>query len=44
VSVEDLRKWNDLHGDMLKVGQELKLSSSHASAGTAGCAASAAAC
>jgi LysM repeat protein len=28
VSVEDLRKWNGLHGDMLKVGQVLKLSSS----------------
>jgi phosphate transport system substrate-binding protein len=26
VSVEDLRKWNGLHGDMLKVGQVLKLS------------------
>ena len=44
VSVEDLRKWNGLHGDMLKVGQELKLAPSHASAGTAGCAASATAC
>jgi phosphate transport system substrate-binding protein len=44
VSVEDLRKWNDLHGDMLKVGQELKLAPSHASAGTAGCAANATAC
>lgn len=28
VSVEDLRKWNDLHGDMLKVGQVLKMSAS----------------
>jgi phosphate transport system substrate-binding protein len=44
VSVEDLRKWNGLHGDMLKVGQELKLAPSHASAGTAGCAAGATAC
>ncbi len=25
VSVADLRKWNHLHGDMLKVGQELKV-------------------
>ena len=44
VSVEDLRKWNDLHGDMLKVGQALRLAPSHASAGTAGCTASATAC
>jgi len=44
VSVEDLRKWNDLHGDMLKVGQALRLAPSHASAGTAGCKASATAC
>ena len=44
VSVADLRKWNGLHGDMLKVGQELKLAPAHASAGTAGCAASATAC
>jgi phosphate transport system substrate-binding protein len=27
ISVDDLRKWNGLHGDMLKVGQVLKLSS-----------------
>lgn len=26
VSVDDLRKWNNLHGDALQVGQELKLS------------------
>lgn len=26
VSVDDLRKWNGLHGDMLKVGQVLKVS------------------
>jgi phosphate transport system substrate-binding protein len=26
VSVDDLRKWNGLHGDMLKVGQVLKTS------------------
>lgn len=26
VSVDDLRKWNGLHGDMLKVGQVLKIS------------------
>lgn len=26
VSVEDLRKWNDLHGDSLTVGQQLKVS------------------
>ncbi|HLI18912.1 MAG TPA: substrate-binding domain-containing protein [Rhodanobacteraceae bacterium] len=26
VSVEDLRTWNHLHSDMLKVGQELKMS------------------
>ena len=44
VSVDDLRKWNDLHGDMLKVGQELKLAPSRASAGTDGCAANATAC
>jgi membrane-bound lytic murein transglycosylase D len=44
LSVEDLRKWNDLHGDMLKIGQELKLAPSHARAGAAGCAANAAAC
>jgi phosphate transport system substrate-binding protein len=44
VSVADLRKWNDLHGDMLKVGQELKLAPSRASAGTDGCAANATAC
>jgi phosphate transport system substrate-binding protein len=44
VSVEDLRKWNDLHGDILKVGQELKLAPSHASAETAGCTANATAC
>ncbi|MDE2497439.1 MAG: LysM peptidoglycan-binding domain-containing protein, partial [Xanthomonadaceae bacterium] len=25
VSVDDLRKWNGLHGDMLKVGQVLKV-------------------
>jgi phosphate transport system substrate-binding protein len=25
VSVDDLRRWNDLHGDMLRVGQVLKL-------------------
>ena len=25
VSVEDLRKWNDLHGDLLRVGQVLKV-------------------
>jgi phosphate transport system substrate-binding protein len=42
VSVEDLRKWNHLHGDMLKVGQVLKLSSSTATAGSATCTASAA--
>jgi phosphate transport system substrate-binding protein len=41
VSVEDLRKWNRLHGDMLTVGQELKLAPPHA--GTAGCAAASAA-
>jgi phosphate transport system substrate-binding protein len=26
VSVEDLRKWNHLHGDMLRIGQVLKVS------------------
>ena len=26
VTVADLRKWNGLHGDMLKVGQVLKVS------------------
>jgi phosphate transport system substrate-binding protein len=26
VSVDDLRKWNGLHSDMLKVGQVLKIS------------------
>jgi LysM repeat protein len=26
VSVGDLRKWNDLHSDMLQVGQVLKVS------------------
>jgi LysM repeat protein len=41
VSVEDLRKWNGLHNDMLKVGQVLKLSSSNATAaGGATCTAS----
>ena len=43
VSVDDLRKWNHLRGDMLQVGQVLKLSSS-ATAGNAACSASAAAC
>ncbi len=42
VSVEDLRKWNHLHGDLLQVGQELKLSPSTASTGGAGCTAAAA--
>ncbi|HEX5961622.1 MAG TPA: substrate-binding domain-containing protein [Rhodanobacteraceae bacterium] len=27
VSVKDLRKWNDLHGDLLQVGQVLRVSS-----------------
>lgn len=44
VSVEDLRKWNGLHGDMLKVGQVLKLSSSSAAEGGVTCTASTAAC
>jgi phosphate transport system substrate-binding protein len=44
VSVADLRKWNGLHGDMLKVGQVLKLSSSNATAGGAACKASATTC
>jgi LysM repeat protein len=45
VSVDDLRKWNGLHGDMLRVGQVLKLSSSNATAaGGATCTASTAAC
>jgi phosphate transport system substrate-binding protein len=45
VSVGDLRKWNDLHSDMLQVGQVLKLSSSNATAaGGATCSASTAAC
>ena len=39
VSVDDLRKWNGLHGDMLKVGQVLKLSSSNASAARVSCSA-----
>ncbi len=41
VSVGDLRKWNDLHSDMLKVGQVLKVSPSHSSAklGGVGCTA-----
>jgi len=28
ISVDDLRKWNGLHGDMLRVGQVLKVASS----------------
>ncbi|MGN6788511.1 MAG: LysM peptidoglycan-binding domain-containing protein [Rhodanobacteraceae bacterium] len=39
VSVEDLRKWNDLHGNMLKVGQVLRLAPSNASAAHVSCSA-----
>ncbi|WHZ19952.1 MAG: phosphate ABC transporter, substrate-binding protein PstS [Rhodanobacteraceae bacterium] len=42
VSVDDLRKWNHLRGDMLQVGQVLKVSSSHAGAGSVSCTAAAA--
>ncbi len=37
VSVEDLRKWNHLHGDMLKVGEVLKVSTGHTTACAASC-------
>lgn len=44
ISVDDLRKWNGLHGDMLRVGQVLKLSSASATASSATCSASTATC
>ncbi len=44
VSVEDLRKWNNLHSDMLQVGQVLEVSSPGAAAGGASCTSGATAC
>jgi phosphate transport system substrate-binding protein len=37
VSVEDLRKWNHLHGNMLKVGQVLQVSPANETACKAAC-------
>ena len=42
VTVDELRTWNGLHGNLLKVGQVLKVSSATASAGGVSCTAAAA--